>query len=127
MAELSGEALDALVQAFPGRLQAVVPEGASPSIAADVRMLLDELVNQAGSFEENLLNASERILSGVQAGSSAISKRDGPVRWTERPASATRVKTCQRREWRWFPGRCGSGTGMLGGPRSNCRLFPWMG
>lgn len=66
MAELSGEALDALAQAISERLQAVVPEGASPSIAADVWMLLDELVNQAGSFEENLLNASERILSGVR-------------------------------------------------------------
>lgn len=66
MAELSGEALDALAQSISERLQAVVPEGASPSNAGDVRMVLGAVVNQAGTFEENLLVASEAILSGVQ-------------------------------------------------------------
>lgn len=66
MAGLSGEALDALAQAISERLQAAVPEGVSPSIPADVRMVLETVVNQAGTFEENLLVASESILSGVQ-------------------------------------------------------------
>ena len=67
MAELSGEALDVLARAISGRLQAVVPEGASPSVGvADIRYQLDVLVNQAGSFEDNLVMTSESILSQAQ-------------------------------------------------------------
>ena len=43
-----------------------MPEGGSPGIAAEVRMVLDAVANQAGTLEENLLVASEGILSGVQ-------------------------------------------------------------
>ena len=67
MAELSDRELDALARSISGRLRAVVPEGASPSVdVAYVRYQLDALVNQAGSFEDNLAMASESILSHAQ-------------------------------------------------------------
>ena len=66
MAELSGEALDALAQAISGRLQAVVPRGASPSIAANVWMQLDLFVDRDMTLEANLVHASHNILNHVQ-------------------------------------------------------------
>ncbi len=66
MSELSREALDALAQAISERLQAVVPEGASPSIAGDVWYQLDFFVNQPGAFDDNLVHASLNFLTHAQ-------------------------------------------------------------
>ena len=67
MAELSDHELDALALAISGRLQAAVPEGTPPSVGvAGVRYQLDVLVNQPGRFEDNLVIASESILSHAQ-------------------------------------------------------------
>lgn len=67
MAELSGKALDALAEAISERLQAVVPEGASPNVStAYVWHQLDGIVNQPGDLEYYLLSASEGILSDFQ-------------------------------------------------------------
>jgi hypothetical protein len=67
VAELSDHELDALAFVIFGRLQAVVPEGASPSVGvAGVRYQLDVLVNQPGRFEDNLVIASESIRSHAQ-------------------------------------------------------------
>jgi hypothetical protein len=67
VADLSDHDLDALALAISGRLQAVVPEGTSPSVGvAGVRYQLDVLVNQPGRFEDNLVIASESILSHAQ-------------------------------------------------------------
>lgn len=67
MAQLSDRELDALARAISKRLQAVVPEGASPSVGVvGVRYQLDVLINQAGSFEDNLVMTSESILSHAQ-------------------------------------------------------------
>lgn len=67
MAEPSGEALDALARAISERLQAVVPEGASPNIAGDIWSQLD-VVDQhgLGSFEDNFASVSVNILNDVQ-------------------------------------------------------------
>ena len=66
MAELSGEALDALARAISERLQVVVPEGASPSITANVWMQLDLFVDRDVTLEANLVHASHNILNHVQ-------------------------------------------------------------
>jgi hypothetical protein len=81
VAELSDRELDALARAVSRRLRAVVTEGASPSGgASDVGLRLGELVNQAGSLENNLVAASEAILSHAQDGSYVISRKGGSGR-----------------------------------------------
>lgn len=66
MAELSGDALDELARAISERLQAVVPEGASPNIAGDVWIRIDAFVDRDGNLEDSLVHASHNILNHVQ-------------------------------------------------------------